>query len=211
MKSKPLEIKEGWQMNVEIYEDYVIKYPKTRDQIVRSVLPYLKSVGKEEELEERTIKMLEDMTNSFKILKETKVPSEYLAGLVFLENGKMKQDKVQILDRIFENLKEKEEIKKIIDDYINFIILLWMYGIHENTYKFHSNFGMFGHKLVLIDPFEITNKKEKVLSQIERKKWAKHSRYGNNLSQDMKEYLIEKANRNWTEKKLNEVWMKNLK
>jgi hypothetical protein len=70
---------------------------------------------------------------------------------------------------------------------------------------------MLNNQLVLIDPFEITDKKEKILSQIDRKKWAKHSKYGDNLSGEMKDYLIKKANETWIEKKLNEVWRENLK
>ena len=211
MKDKVLEKKEGWQMNVDIYDDYVIKYPKNKEQITESILPYLKSIGKEEELEERTKNMIDGVNKATKILKEVNMPSKYLARITFLNEGKIKQKKVLLLDQIFITLKNEQQIKKIIDGYINFVVFLWKYGIHENTYKMHSNFGMLEDKLVLIDPFEITNKKEKVLSQIERKKWAKHSKYGNNLSGEMKDYLIKKANEIWTEEKLNEVWRENLK
>ena len=211
MEDKILEKREGWQMNVEIYENHVIKYPKNKEQIIKSVLPYLKSIGKEEELEERTTKMIDGANKALQILKKVNIPSKYLAGMIVLENGKIKQDKVLLLDDIFENLKDGQQIKKIIDDYINFVVFLWKCGVHENTYKMHSNFGILNDQLVLIDPFEITDKKEKVLSQIKRKKWAKHSKYGDNLSEEMKEYLIKKANETWTEEKLNEVWGVNLK
>jgi len=129
MEDKILEKKEGWQMNVEIYEDYVIKYPKNKEQIIESILPYLKSIGKEEELEERTIKMIDGTSKALQIIKKVNIPYKYLAGMIVLENGKIKQDKVLLLDDIFENLKDKQQIKKIIDDYINFVVLLWKYCI----------------------------------------------------------------------------------
>jgi len=209
MEDRILEKKEGWQMIVEIFNNKIIKYPKNRKQIERVIIPYLKSISKENELEERTSKMINDVNSSIKILKKSGVPMDHFANLKFLKNGKIWQDKVLILDDIFN--KDKDKTKKIIDEYISFVIFLWSYGIHENTYKMHSNFGLIDGKLVLIDPFEITDNKEKVLSQIQRKKWAKHSKYGKNLSKEMIDYLINQANNTWTERKLNEIWKENLK
>ncbi len=110
MEDRILEKKEGWQMIVEIFNNKIIKYPKNRKQIERVIIPYLKSISKENELEERTSKMINDVNSSIKILKKSGVPMDHFANLKFLKNGKIWQDKVLILDDIFN--KDKDKTKK---------------------------------------------------------------------------------------------------
>lgn len=196
----------GWQMIVEIYNDYVIKYPKNRDQMEDIIINYLKSIGKEFELQERVDKMINNINKSIKIIKSSSIPRKYLSNLKFLEGSKIKQTKIRVLEEIFNSFKDQKKIEEIIDKYIEFVVLLWKYKIHENTYKIDSNFGLMDSEIVLMDPFEITNEKEKVLSQIQRKKWAKPQKYAGKINKKAIDYLIKKANETWTEERLNEVW-----
>ena len=199
------ERKEGWQMIVNIYEDYVVKRPKNKKQMEKTILPYLESIGRENELEERASKMAEDTGRAIRILKASDIPRGHLANLTFLKDGAIRQDRVPTLDEVFQK-SDDERSRSIIDKYIEFITFLWGYGIHEKTYKMHSNFGLVGDGIVLIDPFEITDLRKKVLEDIRKRKWAKDSRYGESLNKKMVAYLIARANETWTEERLNEVW-----
>jgi len=199
------EKKEGWQMIVEFYEDHVIKHPKNKEQMEKTILPYLQSIGKENELEERVSKMVEDTGRAIRILKASDIPRGYLANLTFLKDGAIRQDRVPTLDEVFQK-SDDEGLKRIIDKYIEFITFLWGYGIHEKTYKMSSNFGLVGDEIVLVDPFEITDLRKKVLADIRKRKWAKDSRYGENLNKKMIAYLVGRANEAWTEERLKEVW-----
>jgi len=153
---KPQERIGGWQCWVDIYDDYVIKTFKTKSEIKESVQRYLDWIGKQEEPEERTNKMLEDVKNSTKIIKKSKSPIDLLADLEFLKNGSVKQKKVIVLSEAMENKKKSEQIK-LIDELVKFILQLWSYGIHEKTFKFFSNLGVDNNKIVLIDVFELTD------------------------------------------------------
>ena len=208
MKNKLIKKTEGWQMIVEIYNDYVIKHPKNKEQMRKKIQEHLASKKKLHLLDERIDKIQSDIYNSIKIIKGSSIPRKYLSNLKFLKESKIKQTKIRVLEEIFNSFKDQKKIEEIIDKYIECVVLLWKYKIHENTYKIYSNFGLMDSEIVLMDPFEITNKKEKVLSQIQRKKWAKPKKYAGKINKKAINYLIKKANETWTEKRLNEVWGK---
>ena len=212
MKSERLG---GWQFWVDIYDDYVIKTPKNREEVEEEVKKFLIWKNKIEELEERTNKMISDVKYSEKIIKRTKVPRKFLADLEFIKEGKIKQKKVVLLENEFNRLSKNEQeglVKKIC----KLILELWEYGIHEKTFKILSNFGVNGNyglssgQVVLIDPFEITSDKEKVLNQIINKKWHKPEVFRKHLSEEMTNYLIMELDKTFTEENLNKYWKKKL-
>ncbi len=198
----------GWQCWVDVYKDYVIKTPKTRKEISETIKRYLDSIKKPEELEKRTEQMIKDIKNSIKIIKNSKIPKKLFAYSKFLPNGKIKQKKVIILEEKFRELvmkKRDKEIKRLINKSIDFIIELWKYQIHEKTFKIYSNFGLIDNEIVLVDLFELTNKKEKVEKQVINKKWTNIQKTSN-LSKEHTEYFLTQVGKRLTIKKLNEVW-----
>ena len=100
----------------------------------------------------------------------------------------------------------KKERLKLIDKIAKFLLEIWKYGIHENTYKFFSNLGLEKERIVFIDPFEITSKKNKVLKQIKKQKWAKSEKYQKHLSNEEIDYLMKKLNKAFTKENLNKFW-----
>ena len=195
----------GWQFWVDLHDTYVIKTPKSRDDIKEKVEKFLRWKNKLDELDERTNKMVLDIKNATKIIKKSKIPRKYLAELEFLENGKIKQKRVKPLDEVLKKLNKKERLK-LIDKIAKFLLGLWGYGIHENTYKFFSNLGLEKERVVFIDPFEITSNKNKVLRQIKKQKWAKPEKYQKHLSEDEVDYLMKTLNKTFTEENLNKFW-----
>lgn len=201
---------DGWQMWVEVYEDYVVKTLKSKKEVKEKIKSYLKFMGEIESINERTKKLMGSTKQSIKIIKESNIPKELLANLEFLKDRRIKQTKVKVLGELINDLYNENKIKeakKIIDKYVNFIFELWQYCIHENTFKLESNFGISENKeIVIIDPFEITSNKEKVIIQINKKKWDKPRRYYQKLPDEIIKYFIEEANKKWTINNLNKFW-----
>ncbi len=199
----------GWQCWVEMKQDYVIKTFKTKKEIAKTVKRYLDSIGKEEELDKRVEQMLLNIKESTKIIKSSNIPKKLLAFPIFLNDGKIKQRRAIVLDNKFDELLEegkKKEVKKLVDESIDFIIELWKYGIHEKTFKFYSNFGILNEDVVLIDLFELTNKKEKVEKQIKSKVWKHLEKLKEHFAPEVMEYFLKQVEKRLTVKKLNEVW-----
>ena len=195
----------GWQCWVELYNSYVIKTPKSREEIKQEVEKFLRWKNKLEELEERTDKMIFDIKNSSKIIKKSKIPKKLLANLEFIGNDKIKQKKVLSLDQALKNLKEKERFE-LINKIMKFLLKLWTYGIHEKTFKLFSNLGIDEGKIVLIDVFEITSNKEKVLKQLKKRSWAKPDNYKKHLSNKKVDHLIKKLDKTFTKRNLEKHW-----
>ncbi len=199
----------GWQVWVEVYKDYVIKTPKSKKEIKETIKRYLDAIGKPEELKERTQKMIEDINNSTKIIKKSKIPFKILGNLEFLDKGKIKQKRAIVLQNKLDSLVKKDKIKeakKLIDKSINFLIELWKYGIHEKTFKIESNLGIIDNKIVLLDLFELTNKKEKVKKQLKKKNWDKSRSWIDKIPEKLHLYTIKQIKKKLTIKNLNKYW-----
>lgn len=195
----------GWQFWVDLYDTYVIKTPKNKNEIKKEIEKYLIWKNKLEKLNEITEKIILDVKNSKRIIKKLKIPKKYLADLEFLENGKIKQKKVIPLDKFIKRLNKKERLK-LINKISKFLLEMCKYGIHEYTYKLFTNLGIDKEKIVLIDPFEITSNKKQVLKQIKKQKWAKPEKYQKHLSNEEINYLIKKLNNIFTKENLNKYW-----
>ena len=206
--------KGGWQVWVDFYPNYVIKTPKTKKEIKERIIPYLKSIGKTNEIEKQSEKMIEDMKKSIKIIKNNKIPKHFIGNAEFLKKGQIKQDRIISLEEYLIKLSIENKIKeakKIIDKVIKTIQTLWKYGIHEKTFKFNQNFGIHNSKIILMDFLEITNNQIKVKKQLAKKPWEKIKDFEKNMSEKILDYWIEQANKNLTLKNLNKLWKNNLK
>lgn len=209
MEDKIIKKVEGWQMIVDIYEDYVIKRPKNKEQMRKKIQEHLASKKKLHLLDERIDKLQSDIYNSIKIIQSSNIPKSFLANAI-IKKKFIKQEKVILLKEKIDELSINGNIvktKEIIDKLINFIIELWKYKIHENTYKFYSGYGVNKkEEIVLIDFLEITNNKEKVKKQIINKKWNKPRRYFNKVEKDTADYFIYLANKKLTLANFERNW-----
>ena len=197
--------KGGWQCWVDIEENYVVKTPKKRREIEETVSKYLKHIGKIEELEMRVGKMISDVRDSQKIIKNTKAPKRLFGSPKFKTNGKIIQQKAVEFSEFLKGKSDKE-IKNLLDRLLDLILELWKYGIHEKTFKFFTNYGIIEEDIILMDFLEITNKKETVEKQIMKGSWNKPDRFLKYLSKDLSDWFTIKASKIFSLKTLEKYW-----
>ena len=199
----------GWQVNIEYFEDYVIKTPKTESEIRETITRYLNSVGKIEELDKRIKDMQDGWARGLDIISKTKIPPKMLGYLEFLEHGKIKQKRVRVLEEVWNQLVKNgktEEMKKIVGKTLEFILELWKYSVHETTGKIGYEFGLMDKDIILIDFGELSQKKSTAEKQITKKYWGKSiSKY---CTKEVAEYFNKKANEILTIENLNKNWGK---
>jgi hypothetical protein len=201
----------GWQANIEYFEDYVIKTPKTESEIRETITRYLNSIGKIEELDKRVKDMQMGWIEGIRIISKSKIPPKMLGNLEFLKNGKIKQEKVIALEEAWNELVKDgkiKEMKNLVDKTLKFIMKLWKYKIHEKTGKIGYEFGLMGEDIILIDFGEICQNKNIAKKQIIKRYWEKSinkhclkevANYFNKKA--IKVLTIENLNKNWNTKK----------
>lgn len=195
----------GWQCWVDIHDYHVIKTFKSKEEIKEEVEKFLKWENKLEELEERTDKVISDIQNSTRIIKKSRIPKRLIADLEFLDNGKVKQKRVLVLHEKLNELNNTEK-KELIDKISDFLLELWKYGIHEKTFKIFSNLGIDKDDLVLIDVFELSSNKKRVLKQIKKRQWSKVGKYKKEISPELVKYLVNRLDKTLTEENLERCW-----
>ena len=207
MKNKELK-KGGWQANIEYFDDYVVKTPKTEDEIRNKITPHYQMTEKLDRVEEKIKKLKNDWKSSIKIIKSGKVPLRSLAFPEFLDDDRIKQRRVKMLSEEFGDLMSKGNLrgaKRLVDRVIDFIISLWQYGIHEITFKFYSEMGLMNGKIVLVDIGEITDDKELVRRQLE-KKGKKLEDLRNHHHDKVLDYYQEQIKKRLTIEELDKSW-----
>jgi len=200
----------GWQANIEYFEDYVIKTPKTKSEIQKEITRYLNSIGKIEELDKRTKDMQDGWKRGIELISKSKIPLKMLGYIEFLEEGRIKQKRVRVLEEIWDELVNGgkiEEMQKIVDQALLFIIELWRYGIHETTGKIGYEFGLMGEDIILIDFGELSEKKSTAEKQIKKKYWEKN--VTKNCAKEATNYFNEQAQKVLTIDNLNKNWGQN--
>lgn len=201
----------GWQANIEYFEDYVIKTPKTLEEMKIEITRYLESIGKIAELEKRVKDMQEGWARGLKLVSNSRIPNKMLGYLEFLDNGKIKQRRVLVLESVWNELVakgKKKEMKKIVDLTLAFIVELWRYGVHETTGKIGYEFGLMGQDIILIDFGELSEKRSTAEKQIAKRYWEKSiTKY---CSKEVADYFNERAKKVLTKEKLYLNWGKNL-
>jgi hypothetical protein len=198
----------GWQFKIEYKKGEVVKTPRNINDIRKKIHKYLASKKRLNEKEKIAKGMINDILYATKIIKKTKVPRKLLADLEFLENGKIKQKRVIVLSRAL-NDADYKSAKKIIRDYIKLIKKLWEYGIQEKPMKFHSNYGLYNGKVVLIDPFEITSDKKRAKRIIKKKRFDKLLKK-DILKPKITEFLVKELKKELTNSELDRLWKKRL-
>jgi hypothetical protein len=199
----------GWQANIEYFEDYVIKTPKTEPEIRETITRYLSSIGKIAELDKRVKDMQEGWRRGLEIISKVKIPSKMLGYIELLDGGKIKQKRVRVLEEVWNELVKKrkiEEMKILVDKTLEFIIELWKYGIHETTGKIGYEFGLMGKDIILIDFGELSQKENTAEKQIINKYWEKSiTKY---CAKEVVDYFNQKALKVLTIANLKKNWNK---
>ena len=200
--------KGGWQTNIKYFKNYVIKTPKTEQEIRERITPHYERIGDIPRIKEKIKKLKSDWINSVKIVKSGIIPLELLAFPEFLRDGKIKQKRVKMLSEEFEELisaNKLKESKRLVDKVIEFILNLWSYGVHEVTFKFYTEMGLLNGNIVLVDIGELTDDKEVVKRQLIKgyKKLEDLRKYHHDK---ILNYYQDQIKKKLTIDKLNKVW-----
>lgn len=144
---------------------------------------------------------------SVKILnnKQFNEMAEVLANAEFLKDGRVRQNRAIVLKTFMKESKTNDK-KKYIDKTLNFLLELWTYGIHEKTFKLHSNLGVLNDRIVLLDLFELTGNKNKVGKQLRNIRWYKLPKLQTYLTPKLIEYFVEEADKKLNLDNLNKYW-----
>lgn len=201
--------KGGWQCWVDIYNDHVVKTPKSREEIESTVSRYLKHIGKIGELEARVNKMLSDIDDSKKIVQKTKAPMLLFGSPKIRSDGTITQQKSIELSEFLQEKSEKEN-KEILVQLLDLIKELWKFGVHEKTFKFFTNYGIIGNKVILMDFLEITNKKETVERQLHKESWNKPERFSKYLSERLTKWFVSEASFLFSLEAFEKYWNKKI-
>lgn len=208
MKDNNSELRSGgWQINVEYSNDYVIKIPKTRDEISNKISKYLHAKGKISELKERIDTLDKDWKNSLDILSRKNIPDYMLGYPEFLSGGRIKQKRAIIIEDALKDFYKDNRMKDIyntIEKTLDFVKELWKYGVHEKTGKICFEFGLLGDNIILIDFGELTDKKEVVEKQIRNRKWEKSTK--RHLPPEIADYFNKRASEKLTLDTLDKNW-----
>lgn len=207
MKSKDfIEMKDGWQVKVYIYENHVIKRRKNLDETKNKVRKYHLLRGKSLNfINEETLRVYNDYDTSLNIIKKRKVPKSLLGNVKILNNGDIQQDRAIDLESYFRN-SNLQENKEIIDKYFKFVLELWKYGISDKVWNFGSSIGKLNNKLILIDFLELTDVKSLVINDIEKKTWEKRHSFRNHLPKKLRGYFRNKADEYLNLENLEKYW-----
>jgi hypothetical protein len=174
-----------------------------------TITKYLNSIGKIDELNKRVKDMQDGWKRGIEIISKIKIPPKLLGNIEFLNNGKIKQKKVQVLEEVWNKLvldKKIDKMHKIVDKTLDFILELWKYGIHETTGKIGYEFGLADKEIILIDFGELSQKKSTAEKQIKKKYWEKSiKKY---CKKEVADYFNKKAEEILTIKNLNKNWSK---
>ena len=201
----------GWQVNVEYFEDYVIKTPKTVEEITATVSKYLNHIGKIDELEARVKDMHEDWETGLKIVKSGRIPYKMFGHLEFLDGSRIKQSKVAVLQDIWDELYDsgkENEMKAVVDKSLDFVVELWRYGVADKTFKVGYEYGLMDGEIMLIDFGELTRDRKMIENKVKKRKWeGKMKEYSH---PEVAKYFNERAKEVLTLDVLEKNWGKYL-
>lgn len=141
-------------------------------------------------------------------LKLDAIPKQFFANPQFIDHLDYIQDRVTVIERIFEKADFKA-CKDVIDQYANLQKTFWSYGIHDTTYKLQPNYGMTNdNKLVCLDFGEFVYTKDAALKSIQGSRWLKRGSYTQWLESPVKTYYTETMTKLMNEDHLNRYWNK---
>jgi len=123
----------------------------------------------------------------------------------FESKGIYTQDKVQTLGAALKNAPEAEA-KKIINGYIDLILLHWQYGISERVFNCTVNNGIGADgAVILLDFGEVSFSKKSVESRIIAKRWLKSFSY-KDFPKEFQDYYGDRLAKKLTTHSLDKLW-----
>jgi len=128
------------------------------------------------------------------------------ANPIFEGEAVYTQDKVAILGDVLSEGSTVEG-QKLIDSYIELILLQWQYGISERVFNFTINNGVDrDYNVVLLDFGEITSDKDKITLGIDNQRWLQAISYQQHMPESLKDYYASKMNERLTTQTLSNIW-----
>ena len=205
-----MKIKKGLQFTNYIYEDHVIKKPRTLIGVI------IKNLSWKPHRLLYPNELLKDSINSFRYtqeqfnnLKLRKDLFDFLGIIEIKDNSIIQKKLLSLGDFIKRNSLNKN--KKIIIKYFEFIQNMWRKSFFETTFEFTVNYGITkDEKINLIDVGELCFEKVKVIKYIKQKYWLTRWSYRKVISNELKEFYKNKAYEYLTLKQLNKHWNNNI-
>jgi len=193
----------------DIGNDRILKTAKNYEQKIEMLKKW--GVTSQPKREEQ-IKYLDDAGNKStegikELIKNNKLDPNIIGNPIF-DDSKYTQDKVLTLDKYFLN-HQIEENKVVIDEYINLIHKFWSSGCSDRVFNFSVNNGLNkNNELAQIDFGEFTFGKNEVREFIENKVWFERYSYSRIEDKELKDYITNRFNEEFTIEKLNQLWPK---
>lgn len=205
----------GWQCKVLLHKGYVIKEPRTYEELRKKSYRWLKEYKRrnERQISEIAKECFDDIKKGKRLIKRSKIPGRYIGNPVFYKDGRVKQERAITLGTKIHNLVKKGKIKeaeKIIDSFFDSIKVLWSYGLHEKPYKLNENFGIIKDHVILLDLFELTDSYDSVKKSLRRGINMDYRTLRWMVTKRMVPYYKKTARKTLNLKTLNECWKKNL-
>ena len=138
------------------------------------------------------------------------LPASLLGNPRFINSYNYKQDKVELLYEYFEN-HSIEENKTIIKKYLELVVELLKYGIHDYTYKFKNSYGVTPQNdVVFIDFNEITASKDEVLKLVDSRHWLIEAQYTKFPEGELKYFIRDAFDSKLNKAVVEGLWAKNI-
>ena len=202
------KIGEGLQYTVfDLGSGRVRKEPKSREEMIEMAMNWHDSrqkairnvdlaLGRREKVEEK--------------LQDKDIPG-YIFGNFERDGSVVYQDKLVPVDQKLEKADSLELKKKIIDDYVALLQVLWSYGVGDTIYNFTINNGYDDKgRLVQMDFGELVFSKERIREEVRDQKWLDKRSYEHDLPEKLKLYFKKRMAEEITVEKLEDKWRENM-
>ena len=197
------KIGQGWQYTTyDLENGRVLKkfhsWPKAYFVIFREIFPFNKDSFFEIPSFIKDVKR--KANESFEILKRKNIPKEWMANPIFINKYDFEQDKVIPLHEVFKDLNT-EEIKEIVDQFIEFNLQLLNIGVIDKGFNITKNYGIDNRgQIVLIDIGELFDDIELIIKQLRNHGWDKSYVAGCIEDEEARGYFVGEMGRSFGER-----------
>jgi hypothetical protein len=149
-------------------------------------------------MNERSIKTLKSLM--------TKLDASLFGNPYFLNDLSYEQDKAVTLETYFKEHSLSEN-KRVIDRYVDSILLMWRYGISDSVFNFSMNNAINSQgSVITIDLGELVFSKKCVAELVRAKKWLHQHSFTHLTDTKLKDYFSEQTSQLLTIENLNTYW-----
>ena len=203
--------KSGLQFTNYIYENKVIKKPKTfLGILIKNLSWHPKLIFSPIKLYKQSLQSFFYTKKNIELIKIKKEIHKFL-GNIKINNNSIIQEKITPLGNLLRT-NSLEENKKLLIRYFEFVHKIWSYGFFETTFNFTINYGINKeNKINLIDIGEISFDMGKIREYIRKKHWLQNWSYNKDTPKELKEFYRNTAEKYFTPTNLNKYWERNSK